>query len=73
MNAEVTVIIGNISSGKTIFLTKLGLLVIKVVDLISTSENALNTIKPAKSIRAYSLVLPEKLQRALRMTPNAMV
>jgi len=73
ISAVVTVMTGKSSSGNTTFLTKLGLSVISVVDFVSTSENELNTIKPANSMRAYSLVLPEKPQRALRMTPKAMV
>lgn len=68
-----TVTTGNNSKGKTTFFTKFGLVVINVLALLRHSENALNTINPANSIRAYSAVSLEDPQRVLRITPKAIV
>jgi hypothetical protein len=67
-----TVMSGNSSRGNTIFFTKLGLLVMSVGDLTRHSEKTLKIIRPEKSIKTYSLVVPEVEvpQRNLRKIPN---
>jgi len=64
---------GRISSGKTIFFTKLGLSVINKGALLKHSVKMFKIIRPANKIKVNSLVSPEKPQRVLRITENTRV
>jgi hypothetical protein len=64
---------GSRSSGKTTFLTKLGLFVISVGDFVITSESALKMISPANNKSAWSEADSKGPNEVLNNTPNVIM